>query len=58
MAIVSSMESSKDAGEKDGNAQVDSTVAAVVVDADGKIVKCVLDVAQNKMASPLKVKLS
>ena len=50
MAIVSSMESSKDAGEKDGNAQVDSTVAAVVVDADGKIVKCVLDVAQNKMA--------
>lgn len=49
MAIVSSMESSKDAGEKDGNAQVDSTVAAVVIDADGKIVKCVLDVAQNKM---------
>lgn len=49
MAIVSSMESSKDAGEKDGNAQVDSTVAAVVVDADGKIVKCTIDVAQNKM---------
>lgn len=49
MAIVSSMGSSKDAGEKDGNAQVDSIVAAVIVDADGKIVNCVLDTAQNKM---------
>ena len=33
-----------------GNAQVDATVAAVVLDADGKIVSCVVDVAQNKMA--------
>lgn len=33
-----------------GNAQVDATVAAVVLDADGKIVSCVIDVAQNKMA--------
>lgn len=49
MAIISSMESSKDAGEKDGNAQVDSVVAVVVLDADGKIVNCVLDTAQSKM---------
>lgn len=49
MAIVSSMKSSKDAGDKDGNAQVDSVVAAVVVDGDGKIVKCMIDTAQNKM---------
>lgn len=50
MAIVSSLESSKDAGEKDGKAQVDSTAVALVMDADGKIVNCVIDVAQNKMA--------
>ena len=31
-----------------GAAQVDSTVAAVVTDANGKIVACRLDVAQNK----------
>lgn len=33
-----------------GNAQVDATVAAVILDADGKIVSCAVDVAQNKMA--------
>lgn len=51
LAVVSSMTSSKDASaDKDGNAQVDSVAAAVVVDADGKIVNCSLDTAQNKMA--------
>ena len=50
LAIVSSLESSKDAGEKDGNAQVDSIAVAVVVDAEGKIVNCMIDTAQNKMA--------
>ncbi len=34
---------------KAGNAQVDATVAAVVLDAEGKIVAVKLDVAQNKM---------
>ena len=34
---------------KDGNAQVDATTAAVVLDAEGKIVAVRLDVAQNKM---------
>ena len=34
---------------KTGNAQVDATIAAVVTDADGKIVACRIDVAQNKM---------
>ena len=33
-----------------GTAQVDATVAAVVTDADGKIVACRIDVAQNKYA--------
>ena len=32
-----------------GNAQVDATVAAVILDADGKIVSCKIDVAQNKV---------
>ena len=44
MGVVVSMDSSKT-----GLAQVDATVAAVVTDADGKIVSCRIDVAQNKM---------
>ena len=38
------------ASSAENNAQVDATVATVVLDADGKIVKCRIDVAQNKMA--------
>ena len=44
MGVVVSMDSSKTE-----NAQVDATVATVVLDADGKIVACRIDVAQNKM---------
>ena len=44
MGIVLSTDSSKAA-----KAQVDATVAAVVLDKDGKIVSCRLDCAQNKM---------
>ena len=44
MGVVVSMDSSKT-----DNAQVDATVATVVLDADGKIVACRIDVAQNKM---------
>ena len=43
MGVVVSMDSSKD-----GLAQVDATVATVVTDAEGKIVACRIDVAQNK----------
>ncbi len=49
LAVVSSIASSKDAGEKDGLAQVDSMIAAVTVDKDGKILKCVIDAAQTKI---------
>ncbi len=45
MGVSVSLEESKT-----GNAQVDATVATVVLDADGKIVACRIDVAQNKMA--------
>ena len=37
------------ASSKTGTAQVDATVATVVLGADGKIVACRIDVAQNKM---------
>ena len=45
MGVVVSMESSKTE-----LAQVDATVATVVLDKDGKIVACRIDVAQNKMS--------
>ena len=35
-------------GETNGNTEVTTTVAAVLVDESGKIVKCVIDEAQNK----------
>ena len=44
MGVVSNFDSSAA-----GNAQIDTTFAAIVTDADGKIVSCRLDVAQNKM---------
>ncbi len=47
--VISSIAKSTDAGEKDGLAQVDSMIAAVTVDKDGKIVKCIIDAAQTKI---------
>ncbi|HWP79792.1 MAG TPA: hypothetical protein VN446_04040 [Candidatus Acidoferrum sp.] len=49
LAVISSIAKSKDAGEKDGLAQVDSAIVAVTVDKDGKIVDCVIDAAQTKI---------
>lgn len=49
LAVITALDSSKDAADSDGNAQVDSVVAAVVLDADGKIVNCVIDTAESKM---------
>jgi len=49
LAVVSSIAKSTDAGEKDGLAEVDSMIAAVTVDKDGKIVKCAIDAAQTKI---------
>ena len=47
MGVVVSTNSSKT-----NNAQVDATVAAVVVDKDGKIVACRIDCAQARWMSP------
>lgn len=49
IAIVSSTSVTDATADAAGNAQVDSTVAAVTVDESGKIVACKIDVAQNKV---------
>lgn len=49
LAIMSSIGKSMDAGNEDGLAQADSTIVAVTVDADGKIVNCAIDSAQTKI---------
>lgn len=49
LAVMSSIAKSKDAENEDGLAQVDSTIVAVTVDKDGKIVKCAIDAAQTKI---------
>lgn len=50
LAVVTALDNSKDAGENDGSAQVDSVVAAIVLDEEGKITACVIDTAQTVMA--------
>lgn len=49
LSVVTTLTNSKDAGEEDGLAQVDSAIAAVTVDAEGKVVECVIDAAQTKI---------
>lgn len=50
IAVISSIGKSTDAAaDKEGLAQVDSTVVAVTVDKDGKIVNCAIDSAQTKV---------
>lgn len=49
MAVIHSMEKSKNAGESDGTAEVDAVVAAVVIDQEGRILSCKLDMAQSVM---------
>ncbi|WP_069998787.1 hypothetical protein [Cellulosilyticum sp. I15G10I2] len=49
LAVITTAGKSKDAGEQDGLAQVDSTIIAVTVDKDGRIVKCAIDGAQTKI---------
>lgn len=58
MAVITSVASSKDAGDEDGLAQADSTVAAVLVGEDGKILDCTIDAAQTKVNFSKEGKLS
>ena len=48
-AVLSSIAKSTEPADTDGLAEVDSTVAAVAVDKDGKIVKCIIDSVQSKI---------
>lgn len=49
LGVVTSISSSKDAAaDAPGLAQADSVIAAVTVDASGKILSCVIDTAQSK----------
>lgn len=51
MGVYSYYEKATDAdGDTNGEGQVSENAAAVLLDADGKIVKCALDTAQNKVA--------
>lgn len=47
--ITSTSHFSKDAGDKDGVGQADSTAAAVIVDENGVIINCVIDEVQTKI---------
>lgn len=59
LAVITSISSSKDAAaDAEGNAQADSVVVAVTVDASGKIVACKLDTAQSKAAVTADGKIS
>jgi hypothetical protein len=49
LAVVTELNKSTDAGAKPGLAETDSTVVAVTVDGNGKIVRCVIDGVQSKI---------
>jgi hypothetical protein len=49
LGVVNSIAKSKDAGDSDGIAQVDSSAAAVLIGPDGKIISCVIDQVQTKI---------
>ncbi|HEX2946586.1 MAG TPA: hypothetical protein VHT96_11600 [Clostridia bacterium] len=49
LGVVISLAKSADAGDKDGLAETDAMVAAVLVDGAGKIVNCRIDAAQTKI---------
>ena len=48
MGVEVSAKASDATDDKDGSCEVDSTVAAITVDADGKVVACKIDSAQIK----------
>ncbi len=49
LAVITELNKSTDAGAKPGLAEIDSTVVAVTVDGNGKIVKCAIDMVQSKI---------
>lgn len=49
LAVISSIAKSTNAADADGLAEIDSTMVAVLVGEDGKILDCKIDVAQTKI---------
>ena len=49
LAVITSIASSTEVKDGKGLAEADSTVVAVLVDKDGKIVKCMIDAVQSKV---------
>lgn len=49
MAVITSITKSAEAGNEDGIAQIDSVIAGVTVDADGRIVNCAIDSVETKI---------
>lgn len=49
LAMIPTVDSSTDAGDEEGLAQANISIAAVTVDADGKVLACVIDAAQVKI---------
>ncbi len=49
LAVIISVSSSKDAGDADGQVQVNSTVIGLTVAANGKIERCTIDMVQTKI---------
>ncbi len=50
LGIVTTLDSSKSAGAQDGLAQSSSTVAAVVMDGNGRIQDCQIDTVESKVS--------
>ncbi len=49
LAVINSIAKSTEAAQEDGVAEIDSTVVGVLIDKDGKILKCRIDQAQTKV---------
>lgn len=58
LAVISSISNSTDVKDGKGLAQVDSTAVTVLVDKDGKILKCIIDQVQSKINFSDKGKLT
>lgn len=49
VGIVSRLKRAQDAGDVDGSAEINTIVAAVTVDAEGRITDCMIDKVENKL---------
>ena len=50
LGIVSRLKRAQNAGDTDGSAEINTTVAAVTIDLEGRIVDCSIDKVENKLS--------